>query len=515
MSGPRLSRSTLWIFFLTLLSRISGFLRTSILAWAFGTGINTDAWVMASAVPSLLFGSVYQGVSVATVPTLADAKGSTLPREAEAFIHQMWTLLLAAGLIMVGVGEIFTPEIIRFLAYGFHGQERAETITMARIMIPSIIFWVSSGFLTGILQSGENFFGLTLSPLVVNLVQIFGIVVLGHWYGIDGVAWGFSLAIAAQLLLLWPLLRRRGVRLKLTRRFDSPRVKVMLRLMGPYLIISSTASVELIIDRMLASSMAHGSISAMNFAFTVSQVPLGLIIAPLVTPIYTRLAVLHAESSRQSFQRLSLRGMRWVLMLTLPLSLALFVLNVPILRAVYERGRFNAVSLHLTSHLFLFAILGLPALALSSYLQQLCFAARNTKRPARYNIIGVLVNIAGNLVLTRYMGVYGLVLATTIAAWTNAVLLVWSFGVRRHMVGQWRFVASLGAGGLAMASVLATVAWRLHLNHTASLFTTVFGVALAAALAASVYGALLLALRVPEAQALQRYAVKAVRRLAA
>ncbi len=515
MAAPRLSRSTIWIFFLTLLSRVSGFFRTTILAAAFGTTLNTDAYVMASAIPNLLFGSVFQGVSVATVPSMTDARAHEEAQDFQRFINQMWTVLVGAAIAMSILGEIFAPQLVDFLALGFHGQERYKTILMSRIMIPSIIFWISSGYLTGILQAGENFFGLTLSPLVVNLVQIFGILVLGHFFSIYGVAWGFTLAIAAQLALLLPLLRRRGVKLSLSWPLDHPRVKAMLRLMGPYLLISSTASIELITDRMLASSMATGSISAMNFAFTVSQVPLGVIIAPVITPIYTRLAVLHAGVARERFSALAMRGLRWVLVLTVPVSLVLFILNFPILRVIYERGHFNAYSLTLTSHLFLFAILALPANALSSYLQQMSFATKNTRRPAQFNLAAVIVNIAGNLILTRFMGVYGLVLATTVANWTNTVLLAWSFHARRHIARQAAFVVALAVAGAAMAAAIAALAWQLHLNHVTGLVRLVLEIGFSALVGGTVYGVLLLLFRVPEAQQMRQYAIRMMRRVAA
>ncbi len=512
--SQRLRRSTLWIFALTLVSRISGFFRTSILAAAFGTSMNTDAWVMASALPSLLFGSVNQAVVVSTVPAMTDARANEGDAELQRFISQVWTMLILGALVMTLLGEVFAPQIIGFLAQGFHGAERERAIVMTRIMIPSIVFWSSSGFLTGILQAGENFFGLTLAPLVVNIVQIFGILVLSRLFHphIDGVAVGFTLSIAMQLALLLPLLRRRGLTLRLTFRFDHPRVRSLLQLMGPYFVLSSASNIELITDRMLASSMAVGSISAMNFAFTVSQVPLGIIIAPVITPIFTRLARHHSASDREAFSGLAMRGLRWVLMLALPLSLILFILNVPILRFVYERGHFNRASLHLTSHLFVYAIVALPANALATYLQQISFATKNTRRPARYSLVGVGVNIAGNLILTRFMGVYGLVFATTIANWTNCILLTSSYNVRRHLGRQLRFVGSLTVAGSVMALMLVGFQWLLDLNHTRQALGIAGGVGLSGAAALAVFAGILLFFRVPEARQVRDYALRRLKR---
>lgn len=514
MTGSRrLSRSTLWIFLITLVSRLSGFFRQSALAAAFGSSMQTDAWVMASGLPGLLFSAVYQGVSVTTVPTMADARLHDSREDVQHFVNQVFTLLVGAAFVMVIMGEIFSPLIIRVLAPGFHGPERALTIALSRIMVPSIVFWIASGLLIGILQSGENFFGMTLGPLIVNLVQIFGIVVLGHFFGIRGVAWGFTLSIAAQLLLLVPLVRRRGIRLAWARRFDHPRLAPMMRLMVPNLLISSAGSVEFIVDRILASSMMTGSISSMSFVMTVAQAPLGLIVGPVVTPILTRLALHHSSGNREQFSRLAMRGMHWVLILSLPLMLLLFILNVPVLRMLYEHGQLGAASLTVMTRLLLFAVLALPANAVATYLQQVSFATRNTRRPARFNFIAISVNILGNLVLTRFMGVDGLILATTAANWTNVGLLLWSFNFKRHAVRQLRFAGALAAAGTVMTLVLIGFHWKTHLDRVVGL-SLPLDLAQASAAALLAYGMALLWFRVPEAQQLRRYALRVVRRVA-
>ncbi|MCY0877393.1 MAG: murein biosynthesis integral membrane protein MurJ [Firmicutes bacterium] len=515
MKSQSLRRSTLWIFCLTALSRLLGFVRTIALATLFGTEMQTDAWVMASALPNLLFGSVNQAITVSTVPAVTAAEAQESRAQFQQFLNQVWTLILLIAVAMTLVGEGLAPEIVSLVAPGFHGAERHLTIVMTRIMIPAIVFWGASGLLTGILQSRENYFGMTLSPLMLNVVQIFGILVLGHWFHIVGAAWGFTLAVASQLLVLWPLLRRHGLSLRLTRRFDHPRLRPLLKLMGPYFVVSSAGNIELLTDRMLASAMPTGSISAMNYAFTVSQVPLGLIITPLITPIFTRLAQHHAHQHREAFRALAIQGVRWVLLLALPVSLVLFVLNVPILRGVFEHGAFNRTSLWLTSHIFLYAILALPAVSLTTYLQQVSYATQNTSRPARYSLIGVLTNIAGNLLLTRWLGVYGLVLATAIANWTNLALLLKTYSLRWHLRRQRDFLTALALSGSAMALTLLGLSTLMNLNHVYGLGPLIVGVLFTAGTALLIYGSLLLALGVPEARQAGRYAIHVARRLAA
>lgn len=504
MPTRRLSRSTAAIFALTLLSRLTGFFRTMVLAVLFGTSMSADAWVMASALPNLLFGAANQAVTSTTVPIASKIQSDSSSNQYQSFINQVWTLLLLGSCTMVILGEVLAPIIISLLAPGFHGNERALTIRMTRIMIPSMIFWGASGFLSGILQSRENFYGMTLSPLVLNLVQILGIVLLSRWLGISGAAWGFTLAVASQLLLLIPLMRRQGFSPHFTHSFHHPQLRPMWQLMWPSMLVSSTSNIELITDRILASSMATGSISAMNFAYTMSMVPLGLVIAPLTTPIYTRLTRYYAERDRTRFGSMAIMGLRWILLIVVPVTLLLLVLNVPILRALYEHGRFTRSSLELTSHLLLCFLIALPAIAISTYLQQLYYARQDTKRPARYSLFAVMVNIIGNLTLTRYIGIYGLVLSSAIASWINVILLARTFHLRQHFETQSHFLTPLVLASGAMALALMGLSRLLHMNHLYGLPALISSTLMVTVLSLAVYISILWLSHVPEVLMVQR-----------
>jgi putative peptidoglycan lipid II flippase len=165
--------------------------------------------------------------------------------------------------------------------------------------------------------------------------------------------------------------------------------------------------------------------------------------------------------------------------------------------------------------MFLYAILALPAVSLTTYLQQVLYAAENTARPARYSLIAVCTNIAGNLLLTRWLGVYGLVLATTLASWTNCALLLRTFAWRQQLRRQRDFLFALTLAGSAMALTLTGLSALMNLNHVYGLAPLILGVLFTALTALLIYGSLLLVLRVPEARQAGRLARHLVQRLAA
>ncbi len=504
----KIERSSAILFGATLLSRISGFLRSMVLAYAFGTSAGTDAWIMASALPNLLFGAVNTSITMTTVPVMTDADANFSPSSVADLLDQVWSGLLLLSLVLVVGGELTAPWLMALLAPGFHGHQLQRTVLMTRIMIPTMVFWGTAGLMVGVLQARDVYAGPALSPLVVNLVQIAGILLLRHWFHIEGVAIGFTVAVACQVVWLRPLLARQNIRLKWQWPWNHPLARRLISLMWPFFLVSSASSVEMIIDRILASSMVVGSISAMNFSYTLSQVPMGLIIAPLTTPIFTRLSRHHARARDMEFSRLATRGLRLILLTVVPLAIGFFAFRVPILRIIYEHGAFSQRSLTMTSRTLAFFALGMPAVALTAYFQQLSFARQKTKDPARYSVAAISLNIVGNFALTPSLAVSGLVLATTLASWLNCILL-------------WRHFPLVGIGGLALrialaATAMSGVSWlQLHVSHLDTMvgfFPVTLVMALAATLSSATYAGVLWLFQVPEVSAGKRLAIRVMRR---
>ncbi len=230
----KIERSSAILFGATLLSRISGFLRSMVLAYAFGTSAGTDAWIMASALPNLLFGAVNTSITMTTVPVMTDADAIFSPSSVADLLDQVWSGLLLLSLVLVVGGELTAPWLMALLAPGFHGHQLQRTVLMTRIMIPTMVFWGTAGLMVGVLQARDVYAGPALSPLVVNLVQIAGILLLRHWFHIEGVAIGFTVAVACQVVWLRPLLARQNIRLKWQWPWNHPLARRLISLMWPF-----------------------------------------------------------------------------------------------------------------------------------------------------------------------------------------------------------------------------------------------------------------------------------------
>ncbi|MCY0878746.1 MAG: murein biosynthesis integral membrane protein MurJ [Firmicutes bacterium] len=503
--APRksLGLSASLVFIATLVSRLSGFAREIVMAAFFGTSMFTDAWLMASALPNLLFSTLNGAISVTVVPLMTAADAEHSPRSIARFLNEVFTVVFLAALGLTLLGEIFAPVIIHIMAPGFdhHPEELRLTINMTRIMIPTIFFWGVAGLAAGILQAREEYFTPAVSPVAINLVRVITIVVLGHYlFGIQGVALGFSLAVISQLLVLLPRLRAMGIHLHFRWHFSHPLLKQMARMAGPFFLTSSVGSIGILVDRILASELGVGSIAALNYSYVLVQIPVGLLVSSLAMPIYTRLSQHNSYREMETFRELAMQGFRLVLAIIVPITLWFIVLRVPILRLLYQHGVFNGRSTDLTAGTLLYFSVGLPGFGLSYYLQRLFFASRDTKSPARFSIITILTNIVGDLILVHFMQADGLALATGLASWVNATLLALKAlkpRSQRNLAFTRTFVTLVVSGALTLFMTLA-LRHAFHLLTLSGIIPLFFALAFTAIVSGILYFACLSYFRYPE-----------------
>lgn len=482
------------------------------MALFFGTSLATDSWLMASALPNLMFSSVNGAIDVTLVPLMTQADIQYSRSSIQRFLNEVFTALTLLSLLLIALGELLAPLLVHIMAPGFsgHPEELRLTINMTRIMIPTIFFWAVSGLIMGVLQSREEFFAPALTPAVINLVRVATIIVLGHWLlGIEGVALGFVIAVASQLAIIIPRIRAMNIRLHFRWHFSHPLLRRMAIISGPYFLTSSVGSIGILVDRILASGLVVGSIAALNYSYVLVQIPVGLIISSLAMPIYTRLS--HHSSTRDmdTFRELSMQGFRLVLAVLVPITIWFITLRVPILRLLYQHGAFNARSTRLTAGTLLYFAVGLPGFGVSFYLQRLFFATQDTRSPARFSIITILINIVGDIILVHFLQADGLALATGGASWVNAALLsVKALRPRYHArLRLRRTLATLLVAGAAM--LIATIAtYRLlHLATLHSLIPLFLALCLTAVLTGLVFFLFLYWLRFPDLSQLLKQVV--------
>jgi len=476
--------STAIVAVATLLTKIISLVREWLMAAYFGTTLKEDAWLMASVIPNRLFAAIDSGLSNVLVPTLAGAETEYSGQDVRQFLQESFTVVTLFALVLVALGYGFTAPFIHLIAPSFSGLKFVLTVSMTRILLPTIVFWSWNGYLVGILRSREAFSESSVAAIITSVLRVASlpVLVVGFLLGIRGVAYGFTLAVFCQTLYLFITVHRLGVRLGWRPSIRHPLTRRMFSLTPPFLMSSSVTTVGVLVDRILASSLVTGSIAALNYSQVLSQLPTAVLLQSFAQPVFTRLSAHWNAVQREEYDDLLARGFILVAAVAIPVTLTFLWLPGPILGAIYQHGNFSAHSRTLTLGPLIGWSLGIPAAGYGTYLSRALFAQRKTRSITWISLSTVALNIAGDLLLIHPLKATGLALATSIAWWLRAGLLFWflrkSLGQLTRPMIDGSKLAWLGLSMIGFSLLQVGLPRLLDITATSHGWTLIFRVAI-------------------------------------
>ena len=453
---------------LTLLSRIFGFIRDTIVARAFGASLYTDAFFVALKIPNLMRRLFAEGAfSQAFVPILAEYKNRRGEQETRLLIDHVTTWLVVALVVVTLAGMLAAPWVVWISAPGFADdpQRFHVTVHMLRITFPYILLISLVSLAGGILNTWNRFGIPAFTPVLFNLSLIGAALFLAPFCHPPAMAlaWGVLLGGVAQLALQIPALKRIGLlpRLRFSRHDEG--VWRILRQMGPAVFGVSISQLSLLINTIFASFLVTGSVSWLYYADRLMEFPTGILGVALGTILLPSLSRHHADNDTNQYSATLDWGLRLTLLLALPSAAALAVLSVPLVATLFEYGHFDAHDASMTRQALMAYSLGLLGLIMVKILAPGFYARQNIKTPVKIAILTLVSTQLMNLIFIRPLGVAGLALAIGLGACINAGVLL--HRLRRQNIYQphpgWpRFLAQTIFATAAMAWVL----WQLNLK---------------------------------------------------
>jgi putative peptidoglycan lipid II flippase len=414
----------------TLLSRIAGLAREMLVADYLGAGMISDAFMVAFRFPNLFRALFAEGAfNVAFVP-LFDAKLASGGRDAaKRFAEQAYAVLAVSLLAVVIVMELAMPWAIYGLAPGFDDMPGKIELAaeLSRITFPYLLFISLVSLQSGVLNALGRFAAAAGTPVLLSVTSMALLVALAPISPTVGhaAAWGVFASGVTQFLWLLFSMRRAGMSLAWVRPRLTDDVTQLLRKVVPGALGAGVYQLNLVINTVIASRVANGAVSDINYADRLNQLPLGVVgiaIGTALLPTLTRQirsGDLAAASQSQN------RAMEFGLFLALPAACAFVVLGHPIIAVLFEHGAFTPENTDQVAPTLAAFALGLPAYVLIKALTPSFFARHDTKTPVKVAMIAVLINILLNLALMMPLKQVGMALATAISAWVNLALLGW------------------------------------------------------------------------------------------
>lgn len=450
-----ISRRVGTVSFFTFLSRLLGLTRDIVLAWAFGATRVADAFYVAFRIPNLLRRLVAEGaLTVAFIPVYTEhlKRSRTEGRAAASVVFTYLSLFLV---VLTVCGVLFAPWIVKAIAWGFSISEDKFDLTvyLTRIMFPYIMLISLVALAMGILNSLKRFAAPAASPIFLNLGIIFGALVLEHFFELpaEGMALGVILGGIAQLVLQVPFLVKEGMLPRLNFNYRHPALKGLLVLMIPSAFGAAVYQFNVLIITFLASFLPDGSVSYLWYADRVSEFSIGIFSIAVATAILPTLSDHAAANDVESLKGTMNFGLRLALLIDIPASVGLYILALPIVRVLFERGEFTDATAIATAGALCFFALKIPFVSGARNLVPAFFALRDARTPVYTSMVAVFVNGLCAYVLMGSLAHRGLALALVISSAVNFVLLF--FFIRRKVgpIGGKKILASAARTAFAAA----------------------------------------------------------------
>ena len=435
--GRKVGVASLVMMASVFLSRVIGLGREMAIAFVGGADAGVDAYQVAFVLPEILNHVVASGfLSVTFIPIFARhlAEG----REAEGWrvfsaILSGFGLLL---LLLVGLGEWFAPRIVALLAPGLEDPAVIRSaVRMTRIILPAQFFFFAGGLFMAVQFAKERFAIPPPAPLIYNLGIIAGGLVLGRRLGMEGFAWGvLAGAFAGNFLVqLWGA-RRVGMVFRPALDFRHPDVGHYLRLTLPLMVgLTMTFSTE-IFFKFFGSFLPRGGIAALNYGLRIMLMLVGLFGQAAGVASYPFMARLAAEGRTAEMNRLLNATLRFLL-LVIPLSALFMVLREEVVRALFQRGAFDADDARRTAEVLVWLLAGAAAFAAQTVVVRGFYATQNTLFPAVFGTAAVVLSLPVYLAGIHWMGAGGVALAVALSATLQVWLLFCIWNRRSGNVG--------------------------------------------------------------------------------
>ncbi|SEM39526.1 putative peptidoglycan lipid II flippase [Sphingomonas gellani] len=452
---------------LTLASRVLALVRDSLQATFVGASFASDAFFVAFRLPNMFRALFAEGAfASAFIPMFNRhvSEGGEV-RAGLRFAEQALAVLFPVLLALTGLMLVAAWPITLGLSGGFHRQQPtpdqfAFAVELSRWTIPYLMLISLASLLGGILNSLDKYWVNAAAPILLNVSMV---TALFFFHGADAFqtarVQAISVTVGGALQLAWLMFacRRAGVSLRLQRPRLTPEVRQLMRLILPAATGAGASQINLAISTALAGRLlGEGSLSFINYADRLNQLPLGLIgigLGTILLPTVSRQLSSGRDAEAMDTQN---RGVELALFLTLPATVAFIVASVPIIRGLFQFGHFSDAATHGSALALSAFSIGLPSYVLVKVLTPGFYARADTRTPVRYALISVGINLVGNLILIPTVGHVGPPLATALASTINVAMLYATLRKRGHFAPDRQLARRIPR--LAIAAVMMGVA---------------------------------------------------------
>ena len=410
-----------------VMAKVIGFSRDLILSFYYGASKITDVYMIATTIPLVIFSFIGAGIVTSFIPVYSTIKSNNEQRN---FLNSIINIVLLLTSFIVLLIFVFTEEIVQVFVPGFDSSSQNLAIKFTRISCLGLYFSGVIFIFQSFLESNGKFLATSLMSLPLNLILISSIF-LSSIYNLEILAWGIVVSVLFQFLFLTPSLRKTQYRYNFNLDLKNKYVKKMILLAIPASIGVSMDQINLIVDRSIASTIVQGGISALTYSNKLIVFIQSILVVSLLTVVFPKISKVASTHRFKEFNLIIYKFIEIFYIIILPVILILIIYAKTIIEILFGRGEFDTAALEITYPTLSLYGIGLIGIALRELLSKAFFALHDTRTPVLNAVFGMIVNIFLNLILSKFMGLNGLALATSISSIITSILLMISLQKRK------------------------------------------------------------------------------------
>lgn len=298
MKLKNIKQSSVTLMAVITISKLFGMLREIVLANYFGTSNVSDAYLIASSVPTLLFYFIGQSLSTAYIPMYSKIREKKGEKEAQTFSNNLLNIVLIIATVIVLLLLLFPNIVVKIFAAGFDSPTSEIASRLIRISAPSIYIMVAVYICTGYLQANKSFLAPAAVSLPRNLIVVVSIAFAAS-FGTDYLGWGLLASYLLEFMFLIPFVISKGYRYKPIAEFKDPHIKETFYMIVPILIGIGVNQLNKIIDKSIASTIVEGGISALSYASIIDVAISDILVTGIITILFVDCAQLVAKGDTE------------------------------------------------------------------------------------------------------------------------------------------------------------------------------------------------------------------------
>lgn len=387
------ARATVLLMIVTIVSKILGLFRDSVLASAYGTGKYAAVYSTANSISTILFAVIGTALATSLIPLYNKLASEDSTERAMGFLNSVVNLVVIVCLSIAGLGIIFAGPLVKVFAPGYQGDVYTLCVQYTRILLPSIVFVGLANIFTSYLQIKKRyvipgFIGMPYSIIII--VSIYLSLKTSPMVLVIGTL----IAISAKALFQLPFVYKEGYRYRPKINLNDPVMKDMMILILPVVIGVGANQINSIVDKSLASLLGTEVVASFSYAIKLYEFVQALFITSILAVIYPRLSSMIVSDRMDSFLNSLKKTMNVIIVALVPIIVGCIVLSRQIVEVLFQRNAFTSKDTTMTASILWIYVIGILAFALRDVLTRGFYSMEDSKTPMINSIISIVFNIS-------------------------------------------------------------------------------------------------------------------------